>query len=169
MTRAIFVAPSSNLVDRADTLAALRLPPATPLLVGSSPPPTTKKNGRRRSYSIAAYAVYKYSYKMHVFVTPLRRNGFRIPARDLGSSEISGDLVIQERAISPTQARKAAEVRTHGSQLASGDQLLAVLFDPEIRCWHGATFKLNGWEVIDWKGEGRQLVVQEWACRIEGF
>ena len=128
-----------------------------------------KENGQKHPYSIAPLAVYKYSYRMRVFVTPLRRNGFRIPARDLGSSELSGDLVIQERAISSTQSRKAAEVRKYGSQLSSSDQVLAVLFDPEIRCWRGATFKLNGWEVIDWKGEGRQLVVQEWACRIDGF
>jgi len=50
-----------------------------------------------------------------------------------------------------------------------GDDVLAVLFDPEIRSWRGGTFKLNGWEIIDWKREGRQLVIQEWACRIEGF
>lgn len=114
-------------------------------------------------------AVYAYSARMLVVVTPLRKNGFRIPSRDLGSCEIAGDLIVQERRISETQSRTAAEIRKKGIQIANDDQVLAVLFDPEIRSWRGATFKLNGWEVIDWKGNGRQLVVQEWACRIDGF
>lgn len=106
---------------------------------------------------------------MFVVVTPLRKNGFRTPARDLAGCDISGDLVIGQRWITSTQSRLAAEIRKHGSQASGDDEILAVLFDPAIRSWRGANFKLNGWEIREWKGEGRQLVVQEWACRIDGF
>lgn len=106
---------------------------------------------------------------MLVVVTPLRKNGFRIPARDLAECDISGDLVIGQRWVTSTQSRLAAEIRKHGSQLPGEDQILMVLFDPEIRSWRGSTFKLNGWEVLEWKDEGRQLVLQEWACQIQGL
>ncbi len=111
-------------------------------------------------------AVYKYSYRMRVTITQLRHNGFR---KSLENHEFSGQLIIQERHVGQGAKRLAAEVHGASSMLGSGDQVLAVLFDPVIRSWHGATFKLNGWEIINWKGDGRQLVIQEWSCRIEGF
>lgn len=103
---------------------------------------------------------------MHITVTMLRRGGFRIRS---DYQEITGNLVIEERRVREGMTRLAAEIQTPGAMLGSGPHTAAVLFDPQIRCWRGATFKLNGWEILDWKGEGRQLVVQEWACRIEGF
>ena len=103
---------------------------------------------------------------MRVSITQLRHNGFR---KSTGNHELSGHLIIQERHVGQGVKRLAAELHELNSITCSGDQVLAVLFDPEIRSWHGATFKLNGWEIIDWKGDGRQLVIQEWACRIEGF
>lgn len=111
-------------------------------------------------------AVYKYSGRMRVSITQLRHNGFR---KSTENHELSGQLIIQQRHIGQGAKRLAAELYRPSTTLVSGDQALAVLFDPEIRSWHGATFKLNGWEIIDWKGDGRQLVIQEWACRIEGF
>lgn len=111
-------------------------------------------------------AVYKYSYQMRITITKLRHNGFR---KKPENHELSGRLIIHERHVGESVKRLAAELRGLNSMMGGGDQVLAVLFDPQIRCWRGATFKLNGWEIIEWKGEGRQLVVQEWACRIEGF
>lgn len=103
---------------------------------------------------------------MLVTVTLLRQNGFRLNKEN---RELSGQLVIHERRISETASRLAAELHGPSAMKSNHDQVLAVLFDPEIRSWLGSTFKLNGWEIIEWKSEGRQLVVQEWACRIDGF
>lgn len=103
---------------------------------------------------------------MQITATLLRRNGFRVQS---GNQLITGELVIGERRIREGMMRLAAEIQAPGAMLGNGAQTLAILYDPEIRCWRGATFKLNGWEIVEWKGEGRQLVVQEWACRIEGF
>ena len=103
---------------------------------------------------------------MQITATLLHRNGFRVQS---GHQIITGELVIQERRIREGMNRLAAEILAPGAMLGKGAHTIAVLFDPEIRCWHGATFKLNGWEIIDWKGDGRQLVVQEWACRVDGF
>lgn len=103
---------------------------------------------------------------MHITATLLRQNGFRLNKEN---RQISGQLIVHERRISETASRLAAELHGPSAMKASDEQVLALLFDPEIRSWHGTTFKLNGWEIIDWKGEGRQLVVQEWACRIDGF
>lgn len=103
---------------------------------------------------------------MHITATLLRQNGFRLNKEN---REISGQLIIHERRITETAIRLAAELHGPAAMKANDERVLAVLFDPEIRSWQGSTFKLNGWEIIDWKGEGRQLVVQEWACRIDGF
>jgi len=103
---------------------------------------------------------------MRITVTLLRENGFRVKTR---ARELTGQLVIEECRIREGMVRLAAEIKEPGASLGEGGRTLAVLFDPEIRCWHGATFKLNGWEIIDWKGDGRQLVIQEWACRVDGF
>jgi len=103
---------------------------------------------------------------MKVTVTLLRRNGFRIQT---DNRQVSGQLVIAERRVRDGMLRLAAEIQTPGPMLGDGPSIIALLFDPTIRNWRGASFKLNGWEIIDWKGEGRQLVVQEWACTIDGF
>ena len=103
---------------------------------------------------------------MRVTITQLRHNGFRVKTEN---RELSGQLFIHDRHVGESMKRLAAELHGLNSVAGSGDQVLAVLFDPEIRSWHGAMFKLNGWEIVDWKGDGRQLVIQEWACRIEGF
>lgn len=118
------------------------------------------------AYSIACTTVQKYSARMQVTVTLLRRNGFRIQT---DNRQVSGQLVIAERRVRDGMLRLAAEIQTPGPMLGDGPSIIALLFDPTIRNWRGASFKLNGWEIIDWKGEGRQLVVQEWACTIEGF
>lgn len=103
---------------------------------------------------------------MQITATLLRHNGFRIQT---GNQQISGQLVIEERRIRDGMLRLAAEIQAPGAMLGNGARVLAVLFDPQIRVWRGAGFKLNGWEIIEWKGEGRQLVVQEWACCIDGY
>jgi hypothetical protein len=118
------------------------------------------------AYSIAHETVQKYSARMQVTVTLLRRNGFRIQTDNL---QVSGQLVIAERRVRDGMLRLAAEIQTPGPMLGDGPSIIALLFDPTIRNWRGANFKLNGWEIIDWKGEGRQLVIQEWACTIDGF
>lgn len=83
--------------------------------------------------------------------------------------QVAGQLAIAERRIREGMLRLAAEIQEPGPMLGDGPRILALLFEPEIRAWRGSSFKLNGWEIIDWKGEGRQLVVQEWACTIDGF
>lgn len=103
---------------------------------------------------------------MKVTATLLRRNGFRIQK---DNRQIAGELVIAERRIRDGMLRLAAEIQAPGAMLGDGPRVLAILFDPEIRAWRGASLKLNGWEIIEWKGEGRQLVVQEWACSIDGY
>ena len=103
---------------------------------------------------------------MRITATLLRQNGFRVQS---GNQTITGELVIEQRRIREGMMRQAAEIQEPGAMLGNGALTLAMLYDPEIRCWRGATFKLNGWEIIDWKGDGRQLVVQEWACRVDGF
>lgn len=103
---------------------------------------------------------------MHVTVALLRENGFRVKSRH---RELTGQFVIHERLIREGQKRRVAELQAPGALLGNGAVTLATLYDPEIRLWTGATFKLNGWEIINWKGDGLQLVVQEWACRIEDF
>ena len=103
---------------------------------------------------------------MKVTATLLRRNGFRIQK---DNQQIAGELVIAKRRIRDDVLRLAAEIQAPSAMLGDGPRVLAVLFDPEIRAWRGANFKLNGWEIIEWKGEGRQLVVQEWACCIDGY
>lgn len=120
----------------------------------------------RTTYSIAPSTVCNYSYPMRITITLLRQNGFRVSTE---YRELSGQLFIHERHVSQSATRLAAELHGPSSMMGKGENLLAVLFDPKIRSWQGATFKLNGWEIIDWKGDGRQLVVQEWACRIDGF
>ena len=107
---------------------------------------------------------------MRVAVTPLRKHGFRIPNRDLSANvELIGELLILNRWVSNTKTRLAAELRKGGSTVSGDSNLLAVLYEPVIKGWMGANFNLTGWEILDWKEEGRQIVVQEWACRIDGF
>lgn len=107
---------------------------------------------------------------MFISVTPLRKNGFRREQRDLRTdAQICGDFCILDRRISATQTRKAAELRKRGVVNADDSNLLAVLYEPQLKSWRGGTFNLTGWEIIDWLDTGRQIVIQEWACRIEGF
>lgn len=119
------------------------------------------------AYSIALNTVYKYSYRMQVEIHPLRRNGFRIPNREHGRGEpLRGTLVIEACWLTETQKRRAAILYRHGTHSAAKEHIIAKLFEPEIKMLAGARFVLTGWELVEWKEQGRQIVMQEWPCLV---
>jgi hypothetical protein len=122
------------------------------------------------SYSIATIAVCKYSIAMQVEIQPLRINGFKMPTRSHGADTLlRGELIIGHHWLSKSQTRLAAQLRKPGVSISGDEYLLAVLYEPQIKGWRGAGFGLTGWEILDWKSDGRQIVLQEWACWILGF
>lgn len=107
---------------------------------------------------------------MQVEITPLRKNGFKLSGKaNQSHTQIHGNLTIGPRWVSSTQTRLAAELRCLGSVLQGDESLIAVIYEPQIKGWRGSGFNLTGWEIVDWKGDGRQIVMQEWACTIIGW
>lgn len=105
---------------------------------------------------------------MQIKATPLRHNGFKLSFKDASAREpLSGELIIHQRWVSETKTRLAAEIRKAGSVIEDEANLVALLYEPKVSHLQGAMFRLTGWEIINWKTEGRQLVVQEWACTID--
>jgi len=107
-----------------------------------------------------------YSYRVHVEVYPLRRNGFKIPDRDQRTGQpMRGHLAIGNHWITQTKTKLAATIRREPG-CTSPDAVLGVLFDPVVKSLEGHVLLISGWELIDWKGDGRQAVVQEWVCSL---
>ena len=109
-----------------------------------------------------------YSYRMKVAMYPRRRAGFKIPDREWRLGEpVRGYLSIADRWITKTQTRLSASIAPDPSKVG-GKDALAVIYDPQVKSLRGSVLVIAGWELIDWKNDGRQFVLQEWVCELGG-
>ncbi len=103
---------------------------------------------------------------MQVVAYPRRRSGFMIPVREQRSrSPVAGHLVIGDYWITQAKARPAAVIWRDPSS-STAEDVQAILFDPVIKSLRGSAMVLSGWEIIDWRLGGRQVVVQEWIVEF---
>jgi hypothetical protein len=100
---------------------------------------------------------------MIVNVYKVREAGFKIPSREADCQHpMKGALRLERLWVSDTRTKRALVLRKVSDVTSNG--LISVLYEPDMTALGDSWMRFKGWEILEYLGRGRQLVVQEWRC-----
>lgn len=90
-----------------------------------------------------------------------RRAGFKIPESER-TTPTRGTIALESVWVTETRTKPAMVLHVlNGGGLRN---VKAILYEPELVALGGDVVRFKGWELIDYPGQGKQAVIQEWRC-----